>query len=59
VLATRFGVEAVAAVHDGDTGTMVALQAGQIVRVPLAEAVGHPKSLDRTLLDRVVSPLLG
>ena len=58
VLATRFGVEAVAAVHDGDAGTMVALQAGQIVRVPLAEAVGNPKSLDRSMLG-VAAHLLG
>ena len=59
VLAPRFGVEAVAAVHDGAFGTMVALQAGRIVRVPLSEAVGTPKTLDRSLLDTVASPLLG
>jgi ATP-dependent phosphofructokinase / diphosphate-dependent phosphofructokinase len=59
VLATRFGVAAVAAVHDGAYGTMVALQAGQIVRVPLEEAVGHPKTLDRALLDEVAGPFLG
>jgi ATP-dependent phosphofructokinase / diphosphate-dependent phosphofructokinase len=59
VLATRFGVAAVAAVHDGDFGTMVALSAGQIVRVPLEDAVGVPKTLDRKLLDEVAAPLLG
>ncbi len=59
VLATRFGVAAVAAVHDGAFGTMVALQAGTIVRVPLGEAVGHPKTLDRSLLDEVAAPFLG
>ncbi len=58
VLATRFGVAAVQAVHDGATGTMVALQAGEIVRVPLAEAVGRPKTLDLSLLD-VAAPFLG
>ena len=41
VLATRFGAAAVAAVHDGAFGTMVALQAGEIVRVPIAEAVAE------------------
>ena len=41
VLATRFGIAAIDAVHDGAFGQMVALQAGQIVRVPLAEAVGE------------------
>jgi 6-phosphofructokinase 1 len=59
VLASRFGVEAVAALHDGAFGTMVALQAGQIVRVPLSEGVGTPKTLDRSLLDVVAAPLLG
>lgn len=59
VLATRFGVAAVAAVHDGAFGTMVALRAGQIVTVPLEEAVGVPKTLDRSLLDEVAAPLLG
>ena len=40
------------AVHDGDFGKMVALQAGQIVRVPLEVAVGNPKTLDLSLLER-------
>ncbi|HEY2762632.1 MAG TPA: 6-phosphofructokinase [Pseudonocardiaceae bacterium] len=38
VLATRFGVHAVDAVHDGDAGVMVALRGTDIVRVKLAEA---------------------
>jgi ATP-dependent phosphofructokinase / diphosphate-dependent phosphofructokinase len=38
VLATRFGVHAARAVADGDFGTMVALRATDIVRVPIAEA---------------------
>ncbi len=59
VLATRFGVAAVEAVHDGGFGTMVALQGGQIVRVPLADAVGHPKTLDLALLEEVAAPFLG
>jgi phosphofructokinase-like protein len=58
VLATRFGVAAVEAVHDGAFGTMVALRAGQIVRVPLEEAVGHPKTVDLGLLE-VAAPFLG
>ena len=49
VLATRFGVAAIEAVHDGAFGQMVALQAGQIVRVPLAEAVGTLKTVDPAL----------
>jgi phosphofructokinase-like protein len=38
VLATRFGVHAVDAVHDGQAGVMVALHGTEIIRVPLAEA---------------------
>jgi 6-phosphofructokinase 1 len=46
VLATRFGVAAIDSVHDEAWGTMVALQAGRIVRVPLTEAVGTLKTVD-------------
>src|SRR2546423_4462848 len=38
VLATRFGLHAIDAAHDGDFGTMVALRGTDIVRVPLSEA---------------------
>ncbi len=51
VLATRFGVAAVEAVHDGAFGTMVGLQGGNIVRVSLAEAVGVLKTVDPSLLE--------
>jgi 6-phosphofructokinase 1 len=51
VLATRFGVAAADAVHDGDFGKMVALRAGQIVRVPLAEATDELKLVDPDILD--------
>ena len=43
VLATRFGVAAAEAAADEEWGTMVAIRAGHIVRVPLAEAVAEPK----------------
>jgi 6-phosphofructokinase 1 len=46
VLATRFGVAAMDAVHDGRFGEMVALRAGEIVLVPLADALREPKTLD-------------
>jgi len=49
VLASRFGVAAIDAVHDGAWGTMVALQADRVVRVPLAEAVGELKLVDPEL----------
>ncbi len=51
VLATRFGVAAIDAVHDGAWGSMVALQAGSIVRVPLSEAVGELKLVDPELYE--------
>ena len=43
VLATRFGLQAIAAVHDGAFGSMVALRGTEIVRVPLAEATSELK----------------
>ena len=42
-LATRFGLQAVEAVADGDFGTMMALRGTDIVRVPLAEGTGELK----------------
>jgi 6-phosphofructokinase 1 len=51
VLATRFGVAAIDAVHDEDWGKMVALRAGDIVRVPLIEAVGELKLVDPQLYE--------
>jgi 6-phosphofructokinase 1 len=51
VLASRFGVAAIDAVHDGAFGTMVALRAGDIVRVPLADAVGELKLVDPALYE--------
>jgi 6-phosphofructokinase 1 len=51
VLATRFGIAAIDAVHDGAFGQMVALRAGKILRVPLAEAVGRLKLVDPELLE--------
>jgi phosphofructokinase-like protein len=51
VLATRFGVAAIDAVHEQAWGTMVALRAGSVVRVPLAEAVGELKLVDPELYE--------
>ncbi len=56
VLATRFGIAAIDAVHDGAFGTMVALQNGEIVRIPLAEAVGELKLVDPALYHGVAQP---
>ncbi len=46
VLATRLGLHAITAVHEGDWGTMVALQGTKIVRVPLGEATSTLKLVD-------------
>jgi 6-phosphofructokinase 1 len=43
LLGLRFGAAAVRAVADGDFGTMIGLRGSQLVRVPLAEAVGRQK----------------
>jgi 6-phosphofructokinase 1 len=51
VLATRFGVAAIDAVHAGAWGTMVALQGGSVVRVSLEEAVGTLKLVDPELYE--------
>ena len=45
VLATRFGVDAIGAVHDGAFGVMVALRGTDIVRVPLADATRELKTV--------------
>jgi ATP-dependent phosphofructokinase / diphosphate-dependent phosphofructokinase len=45
VLATRFGLAAVDAVHDGQSGVMVALRGTDIVRVPLSAATGELKTV--------------
>ncbi len=51
VLATRFGIEAIDAVHDGAFGTMVALHGTEIVRVLIADAVAELKTVDPKLLE--------
>ncbi|MEV6178544.1 6-phosphofructokinase [Streptomyces sp. NPDC052016] len=52
-LATRFGLHAVDAVHEGDFGTMVALRGTDIVRVPIAEATARLKTVDLRLYEEV------
>jgi ATP-dependent phosphofructokinase / diphosphate-dependent phosphofructokinase len=59
VLATRFGIAAIDAVHDRAFGQMVALQANQIVRVPLTEALQELKTVDPALLHEVAEIFWG
>jgi 6-phosphofructokinase 1 len=59
VLATRFGVAAVRAIHSGAVGNMVALRCGQVVTLPLEEGTRETKFLDMELYDGVARALLG
>lgn len=45
VLSTRFGVRAIEAAHEGAWGQMVALQSGEIVLVPLVDAIANLKTV--------------
>jgi 6-phosphofructokinase 1 len=45
VLATRFGAQAIDAVHEGDSGVMVALRGTEIARVKLADATAAVKTV--------------
>ena len=51
VIATRFGLEAIDAAHEGDFGVMVALRSTDVVRVPLADGVAALKTVDPRLFD--------
>jgi 6-phosphofructokinase 1 len=51
VLATRFGIAAIDAVHRSEFGVMVALQGTQIVTVPIGEASGTLKTVDTSLYE--------
>ncbi len=41
VIATRFGIEAIDAAHEGDFGKMVALRGTEVVRIPIEEGVAQ------------------
>jgi 6-phosphofructokinase 1 len=47
-LGTRFGLQAITAVHEGDFGKMMALRGTEIARVPLIEGTGELKTVDVT-----------
>jgi ATP-dependent phosphofructokinase / diphosphate-dependent phosphofructokinase len=51
VLATRFGIAAIDAAHEGDFGMMVALRGQYVERVPIAEAVRELKTVDPELVE--------
>ncbi|CAB5039828.1 MAG: ATP-dependent 6-phosphofructokinase [Actinobacteria bacterium] len=53
VLATRFGLQAIDAIHDREYGVMVALRGTDIVRVSLIEATGVLKTVPQARYDEV------
>jgi 6-phosphofructokinase 1 len=63
MLATRFGVAAVAALVDGDSGCMVALRGDRIERVPMATALAGPRRVDpggeRVAVARSIGTIFG
>jgi 6-phosphofructokinase 1 len=59
VLATRFGIAAIDAVHQGGWGLCVALKGPNICVVPLAEVTGQLKTVDRALYHEVAATFFG
>ena len=59
VLATRYGLAAIDAVHDGAWGEMVVFREQRIERAPLAAAVGKTRLLDMTMYRDVASIFFG
>ena len=51
ILATRFGIAAADAIHDGHYGTMVALRGTDIKLVSLDEATAEVRGVPRALYD--------
>jgi 6-phosphofructokinase 1 len=51
ILATRFGLAAIDAVHEGDFATMVALRGTDVVRVPIGIGVAHSKTVDAAIFE--------
>ena len=51
VLATRYGIAAIEAVHDSQFGRMVALQGNQIVTVLLKDVIGKRKMVNLELYE--------
>jgi ATP-dependent phosphofructokinase / diphosphate-dependent phosphofructokinase len=51
MLATRYGIGAIDAVHRGDFGKMVALRGTDIVTIPLQEALSRTRTVGQDLID--------
>jgi 6-phosphofructokinase 1 len=59
MLATRYGLAAIDAVHDKAWGTMVALQNTVMTRVPLSIPAGKQRPVDTQLVDLLKESFLG
>ncbi|MDQ3575571.1 MAG: 6-phosphofructokinase [Actinomycetota bacterium] len=59
VLATRYGIGAIDAVHEGKFGHMVALRGDAIVTVSLDEAVEELKTVGPQMFEEVAEPFFG
>jgi 6-phosphofructokinase 1 len=55
VLSSRFGLEAITAVHEGDFGKMMALHGTKIARVPLASATDVLKTVPIERYEEITS----
>ena len=58
VLATRFGIAAIDAVHDGHWGKATVLQANEIRLAPVTDLTGKAKLVDRDLYETVAGALV-
>lgn len=53
MLATRYGLGAIDAVHNGAFGQMVAIRGNKIVSVPVSEAIAKNRTVDQDAMDVV------
>ena len=59
VLCTRLGLEAVNAIVEQDFGTMLAVRAENIERVPLSHVQGKTRTIDVSLYQQVADVFFG
>jgi 6-phosphofructokinase len=59
ILAKRYGVEALLAYERGESGVMVASRNNQMITVPIAEAVGSLKLVERDTYEYQAAKMLG
>jgi 6-phosphofructokinase len=50
VLATRYGLQAIDMVHNGDFGCMAALRGNRLISIPLADALSKNRTVDEEMI---------